>query len=341
MIKYCCANCFGDNGLRKNIIPSLSPDFGDCSYCGTKGIEIIEPHALFDHFSSLINIYENHPDGKSLAVHLKEDWKLFSHPLLDEAHAKELLGDILDDGNVVRKTFVLSDTYKSESLALWDHLCQELMYENRYFLNKSLDTDRLGELLSFLALDEFSKSWYRARIYADDAAFSIDKMGAPPKRLVSHGRANPTGIPYLYLGSKPDTALSEIRPHTGDRACVAEFTLKDNLTLIDLRNPRETVSPFLLTDPGEMGKMLADIPFLERLGYELTRPVLPKSAALDYIPSQYICEFIKKTGFHGVLYSSSVSEGINLALFDPVNATGGDVSIYDIDKVEVSVSKKD
>lgn len=93
--------------------------------------------------------------------------------------------------------------------------------------------------------------------------------------------------------------MSEIRPHTGDRACVAEFTLRDNLTLIDLRNPRETVSPFLLTDPGEMGKMLADIPFLERLGYELTRPVLPKSAALDYIPSQYICEFIKKTGFHG------------------------------------------
>ncbi|ECJ9861988.1 RES domain-containing protein, partial [Salmonella enterica] len=45
--------------------------------------------------------------------------------------------------------------------------------------------------------------------------------------------------------------------------------------------------------------------------------------------------------FHGVLYSSSVSEGINLALFDPVNATGGNVSIYDIDKVEVSVSKQD
>ncbi|MDT9910021.1 RES family NAD+ phosphorylase, partial [Klebsiella pneumoniae] len=73
---------------------------------------------------------------------------------------------------------------------------------------------------------------------------------------------------------------------------------------------------------------------------ELVR-TFPKSAALDYIPSQYICEFIKKTGFHGVLYSSSVSEGINLALFDPLNATGGNVSIYDIDKVEVSVSKQD
>src|SRR5690606_36675938 len=114
--------------------------------------------------------------------------------------------------------------------------------------------------------------------------------------------------------------------------------LKDNLILIDLRNPRETVSPFLLTNPGEMGKMLADIPFLERLGYELTRPVLPKNAALDYIPSQYICEFIKKTGFHGVLSNSPVSEGISPDLFQPLNVTGGNVSIYDIAKVEVSVS---
>lgn len=340
MIKYCCAHCFGDNGLKKSIIPSLSLSLGDCSYCSTKDIEVVEPYVLFYHFSSLISIYEQHPDGKSLIAHLKDDWALFSHPLLDEAHAKELLGDILDDGNIVRKTFLLSDSYKSESLAQWDHLCQELMYENRYFLNKSLDTDRLGELLSFLALDDVVQTWFRARICADDIIFEIDKMGAPPKRLVSHGRANPTGIPYLYLGSKAETALSEIRPHTGDKACIAEFTLKNNLIFIDLRNPRKTVSPFLLTDPTEMGKMLADIPFLERLGYELTRPVLPKSAALDYIPSQYICEFIKKTGFHGVVYNSSVSDGINMALFEPSNATGENISIYDIEKVEVTVSKQ-
>ena len=341
MSKYCCANCFGDDGLKNDIIPSLSQKIGDCSYCGTKGIEIIEPYVLIDYFSSLINIYEQHPGGKSVVAHLKDDWKLFSHPRLDDAHAKDLLGDILDDGDIVRKLFVLSDSYKSESLAKWDLLCNELMYENRYFLNKSLDTDRLGELLSFLVLDDFSKIWYRARIYTDDSPFTIEKMGAPSKRLASHGRANPAGIPYLYLGSEPETALSEIHPHTGDMACVAEFTLSDNLTLIDLRDPRKTVSPFLLSDPSEMGKMLADIPFLEQIGSELTRPVLPKSAALDYIPSQYICEFIKKTGFHGVVYNSSVSKGINLALFDTSNATGGEISTYHIDKVEVNAKKQD
>lgn len=339
MYKYCCANCFGDDGLKNNIIPSLSTEIGNCSYCHSESIEVIEPQNLFEYFSSLMSIYEQDSTGKSIVSHMKDDWKLFSHPKLDEAHAKELLGDILDDGNIVRKSFVRSDSYKSESLALWDHLCNELMYENKYFLNKSLDTERLGELLKFLALKDFSQVWYRARIYTDDSIFTVQEMGPPPKRLVSNGRANPTGIPYLYLGSKPDTALSEVRPHTGDKACVGEFTLIENLTLIDLRDPRKSVSPFLLSDPSEMGKMLADIPFLERLGDELTRPVLPKSAALDYIPSQYICEFIKKTGFHGVVYNSSVSDGINLALFEPSNALGDKVTLYKIDKVVVNVSE--
>ncbi|WP_211222764.1 RES family NAD+ phosphorylase [Paludibacterium yongneupense] len=45
----------------------------------------------------------------------------------------------------------------------------------------------------------------------EDAPYPIDKMGAPPKQLATHGRANPTGIPYLYLGSHPATAIAEIR----------------------------------------------------------------------------------------------------------------------------------
>ena len=80
------------------------------------------------------------------------------------------------------------------------------------------------------------------------------------------------------------------------------------------------------------------MPFLERLGEELTRPVLPSGAAIDYIPSQYLCEFIKKSGFDGVVYRSSVSDGINLALFDPRKAQGGAVSLYHVAKVSVEVA---
>jgi hypothetical protein len=162
-------------------------------------------------------------------------------------------------------------------------------------------------------------------------------MGAPPRRAVGHGRANPAGIPYLYLGSTPETALSETRPHTGEKASVAEFTIPANLTLLDLRNPRELVSPFEIGDEDQIGMLRSDIDFLERLGQELTRPILPQGALIDYVPSQYLCEFIKKCGYAGVIYRSSVSEGINLALFDPAQAKAIRTRPFIIQQVFVTV----
>jgi len=98
-----------------------------------------------------------------------------------------------------------------------------------------------------------------------DTPFAAADMGAPPKRTASHGRANPAGIPYLYLGSTPATAVSEIRPHTGETACVAEFTTPPDLKVVDLRRPRKTVSPFLLPDATDIVRMRSDLPFLNGL----------------------------------------------------------------------------
>jgi len=338
MIKLCCSECFGDRGLRRDIIPSLSPSLGSCSYCETAAVPLVEPTALRDVFELLISVYEPNPGGKTLVDWLKADWDLFSHHAMDVAHSKELLSDILDDGDIVRKRFLPSAAYHSEALARWGTLRDELMWKNRYFLDEVLDTDRLKELLGHLPADDMPTTWFRARILDGDDPYPIDKMGTPPARLATHGRANPAGIPYLYLGSLPDTAAAEIRPHTGEVACVAEFEIAPPLNAVDLRNPRGLVSPFLLADASAIGQLRADIAFLERLGDELTRPVLPRGAAIDYIPSQYLCEFIKKVGYEGVVYRSSVSSGINLALFDQTKAVGGRVSLYNIKKVTVEVT---
>lgn len=329
----CCPNCFDDRGLRKNIIPSLNPDRGQCGFCGSKDVDLVKPSQLRDVFEMLVSIYEQAPDGKRLVDWLKEDWHLF--PNMDAAHAKDLLSEILDDGDIVRKYFQPSATYKSEGLARWETLRDELMYRNRYFLDEVLDTDRLKELLSHLLADDMPEQWYRARILADSEPYTIAQMNTPPRDLATHGRANPAGIPYLYLGSGANTAIAEVRPHTGERACVADFMVRQPLVAVDLRSPRHLVSPFVLEDASSIGLMRADIPFLERLGSELTRPVLRRSAAIDYIPSQYLCEFIKKSGYDGVVYRSSVSEGINLALFDSTIATGGKISLYTVDRVSV------
>ncbi|MDP1736019.1 MAG: RES domain-containing protein [Caulobacter sp.] len=335
----CCPECFGDRGLTKNIIPNFSTELGQCSYCQTADIALVEPIALQDSFEALIHIYEADADGRPLVAWLKEDWRLFDHLTMDESRAKDLLAAILDNGEIVRETFSPSARFQSDRLLRWEELRNELKHKNRYFPEATLDFERFETLLAYLPAEELTTTWFRARIQDGDTIYPMEEMGAPPERRASHGRANPPGIPYLYLGSTPHTAISEIRPHTGERASVAEFRVPDDLKVVDLREPRKLVSPFLLGGEDDIGSMRVDIGFLERLGEELTRPVLPSGAAIDYVPSQYLCEFIKKCGYDGVLYSSSVSEGVNLALFDPQKAAVSAVRQMQVSQVVVTVQE--
>lgn len=335
----CCANCFGDQGLHKEIA-FRSSETGTCDYCGTTDAHLINPTDLAVNFEALLDSYEYQEGGNALVYWLKRDWFLFDHPKMDNANAQVLLGDILDDGEIARRPLVPSQQHDPNRLGQWDDFREELMHENRFFPQKQLNLTELALLLPRLAMasSEFSTSWYRARIQAGITVFDALQMKAPPPNIASHGRANPAGIPYLYLGSEIVTSVSEIRPHTGEIACIANFCIEGNLEFIDLRHPRKTVSPFLEGGSEDMGQMRSDLGFLERLGEELTRPVRREAAAFDYTPSQYLCEFIKKCGYDGVIYRSSVSDGINLALFDPEKASIGEIHGHTIERVAVYVS---
>lgn len=335
----CCQNCFGDKILER-IISDLSSGPGKCDFCGSENAAVVEAIRLREVFVPLINTYEENPNGRLLVEWLRDDWALFTHGAVDMTKAKELLAEILDNGEIVRKKFSPSTKYQSTKVITWETLRTELMHENRYFPSTKLDFDRLDEFFEeYLQVpaQELPTTWFRARLQLGEVAYPLVEMGAPPRRVASHGRANPAGIPYLYLGSTPETAVSEIRPHTGERACVAEFSIPDGLKIIDLRRPRLVMSPFVFTDEDLIGPLRDDVAFLDRLGDELTRPVIPQSAPFDYVPSQYVCEYIKQCGYNGVLYRSSVSTGINLALFNPALATARSVRQYEITRVAADI----
>ena len=86
-------------------------------------------------------------------------------------------------------------------------------------------------------------------------------------------------------------------------------------------------------------ELRADLPLLERLGEELTRPVQPSGVAFEYVPTQYLCEYIKKKGFDGVLYRSSVStdDGVNIALFYPTVASAAELDVVSVSRVTVTI----
>lgn len=336
----CCAECFGDRGLRNSIIPLRSTETGRCPCCSSENVAVLAATQLTEYFELLISAYQRDAGGKLLIQWFREDWSMFQHARMDDLRVQGLLSEILGDKEIVRHTFSPASDFEADRLSEWEKLRDELMYHNRFFPEANIDLERLELLLSPLTLDanEVPGLWYRARIQTGEIPFLVAEMGAPPKRIAAHGRANPAGIPYLYLGSTQATAISEIRPHTGEMTCVADFRTPNNLKLVDLRYPRKTVSPFLLEDAAAVGRMRNDLPFLERLGDELTRPVVPQAAAIDYTPSQYLCEFIKKCGYQGVIYRSSVSDGMNLALFDPALAQSGTVTQYRVTRVSVDVA---
>jgi hypothetical protein len=134
----CCANCFGDRGLTKNIIPSLSSETGTCGYCSSSNVHLVEPGHLAEYFTLLISIYNPDPAGRLLVEWLKHDWKMFEHPRMDIPGAKSLLADVLNDGEIVRSLFSPSPRYQSDRLDRWVQLRNELLYENRYFPTRKL-----------------------------------------------------------------------------------------------------------------------------------------------------------------------------------------------------------
>lgn len=340
---FCCDKCFSDPFLSDDIpATSMLLEGGTvrtCSYCKAEQQLCIPPAMLQSYFEQLIAVYKEDPEGDFLVELLKKDWAMFTTPSMDIARAKSLLADILDDGEIVRRKFVPVNDSESDALVKWNALRSELKHSNRYFPKIEINKTRLRELLDFLIFRDsnIGRTWYRARVQESSEIIHMDKMLAPPKEVVSHGRANPAGIPYLYIASDALTAIAEIRPHTGDQITVAEILISANLRLADLRHPKKTVSPIPLQDETQIAMLRTDINFLEKLGDELKRPVSKRAAAYEYVPSQYLCELIKDFGFDGVVYSSSVGNGVNLALFYPEKATVQGVSKHAVSRVTVEL----
>lgn len=315
----CCGSCFEDRFLKGEIL-RLSSEFGNCGICRAENTPVVDAKKLADKFELVCDIYEEQEDGEQLVDWLIKDWELFT---VERNGATALLVEILGNAERIQRKYQPSAMCATDSLGAWESLRDELRTRNRFFPDTRLETARVGVLLENLEMEagKVTDTWYRARIEDDGTLIPPGEMGAPPPGSASSGRANPVGIPYLYVGSKPRTAITEVRPQPGETLTVAKFTIEPDAKVVDLRSPRQFITPFLMEDIEDIAALRGHIDFFERLGQELKTPIVPSAAAVDYIPSQYLCELIKKVGYDGVVYGSSVSSGVNLALFQPWKAT--------------------
>lgn len=123
--------CFSDRSLCTDIFPLRSQQRGRCSYCESDNVPLVEPTALADYFELLVSSYEFDPQGKLLVQCFRGDWGLFEHPRMDDAHAKDLLADILNDGEIVRRTFKASFVTDGNQLGDWEELREERRYRDK------------------------------------------------------------------------------------------------------------------------------------------------------------------------------------------------------------------
>jgi hypothetical protein len=330
---YCCANCFGDSFLDKRI-PEISTNVGVCDFCSsTVSTDLIEPLELLDYFQSVCSIYveDSSSNARSLIYWFQEDWQIFS--TLDSIKAQALLGEILDDGEIVRRSFIPLDTPSLDTVEKWKAFRSEIMRKNRFFFRHDLDLDSLKELFgAYLEIDAscFNNLFYRARIQQDETVIPLTDMGCPDAVYARNGRANPVGIPYLYVASTPETAIAETRPHPGDRLTVAKFSVIAPVRLLSIMHPRKTISPFSVDGDDALQSLRHDLTFLCLLENELSKPILPRTADLEYLPTQYLCEFIKNCDYDGVVFKSSISNGVNIALFDDSKVRAESAAEYEV-----------
>lgn len=202
----------------------------------------------------------------------------------------------------------------------WAAFSVEIQTTNRYFPSRQVDTSVLDAVVrSHATTFDSGLDLYRGRVVDEARALPPAEMGSPPSHKARPGRANSLGIRHLYVALEEATAIRECRAVQHNYVSLGRFrTLPQRLEFLDLVELRPE-NPFLING-NHLVERLSYGRYMALLGRELSKPTRTSDNQLEYIPTQYLCDFVKSMGLAGVRYRSSLaSGGNNLVVFDEAN----------------------
>jgi hypothetical protein len=351
----CCVRCFKDPEI-KDIIKGCNVR-GDCNFCGSTNVFTcdINNDDLKENFERLLDVYCPVSDivgefpreqadlmkniltmSWDIFILKANDVYVFLKALLSEKYQEE---PMLFDEPVWIKGSVQEEYLNQYSILgkyQWNDFMDEIKTKNR-FHTTIINKEVFRKVLEVSCKEyEVGTEFFRARIWTEGLGFTIDEMGPPPSKKASAGRANPEGISCLYLADSLDTTLHETRAGVYDYATVGKFILKEKITIVDLTSI-DKISPFLMVD---IDLLAANLEHLRKIGDEISRPLRKHDSSLDYLPTQYICDYIKSIGYAGIKYKSTMcSDGMNFAIFYSELLDCVEVVDYDIDSLRYHYSK--
>lgn len=169
--------------------------------------------------------------------------------------------------------------------------------------------------------------------YIDDvpSPFPSERM-KPLADRATEGRANPKGIPCLYLATHKDTALAEVRPWIGSLVSVGQFKLLRDITVVNCTTDSRGRRIYVGNDEPSPERRE------ESVWYDIDRafakPVERNDNLADYAPTQIIAELFKSESFDGIAYRSALGQGHNVALFDIETAELKSRSLSEVESVQ-------
>lgn len=219
----------------------------------------------------------------------------------------------------------------------WEDFVDALKTKNRFHTHY-INLELLERFCSYIRKPyKAGECFYRCRISTEEG-IPMDKMGAPPIEYTTDGRANAKGIRCLYLGDSAETTIYETRAGAYDFVTVGKFKLKKDIIVVDLKRINQ-ISPFI--EELDCLEYAINKEHLNKINNEMGRIMRRSDSALDYIPTQYITDFVKSithnevAEYAGIEYKSVMHEnGYNLAIFNPELFECIDTKIYKIDMID-------
>lgn len=350
---FCCRNCFADTEIRAII--SGYKAIGDCDFCGSHNVPIYEigkDQTIAELFDGLLDIYSpisdlpgGFPRGKTDLIKniLCNDWNIFQgkadsvYRLITEICANRYKEQPeLFDGPVGIKQSQDHDYLEENSILKnyrWADFVDGIKRKNR-FHSDYINTDKLFTFLRCaVKLHRKGEILFRSRICYTETGYQRREMGPPPPNIAKGGRVNPVGISLLYLADEAETTLYEIRAGVYDYVTVGRFKLLKDIEVINLANIGR-ISPFIGIDYGfDFTQYAVNIEHLKMIAQEIAKP-LRNDNTLDYLPTQYISDYIRSKGYDGIEYGSTMrKQGFNLAVFDPNLFKCTSTKVYDIKSI--------
>ena len=163
-----------------------------------------------------------------------------------------------------------------------------------------------------------------------DLPYKQERM-IPKAEKSKNGRANPAGIPCLYLSDDLETALAEVRPWIKEKISIAIFKIIRDIKVIDFSNI-ESSFRFYFKEPNDA--KIKEKEVWASVNRAFSEPINMEDQEKDYIPTQIISELFKSIGFDGIKYKSMLASGNNYALFNLKDAIPTNGIIYEVNKVK-------